>query len=47
MNTDINNHRPHGPARPNSALCAGAPARILWATLALVLLWATISWALS
>ena len=51
MTSDSNNHRPHLPAppptRPNSALCAGAPTRILWAALALALLWATIHWALS
>ena len=47
MNTGFNNHQPRPPARPNSALCAGALQRMLWAALALALLWATISWALS
>ena len=47
MNTDFNPPRPHLPTRPNSALCAGARERILWAALALALLWATICWALS
>jgi hypothetical protein len=40
-------HRKRAPAHVNSALCAGASARMLWAVLALALLWVTIAWALS
>ena len=47
MSSDSNNDPARPPARPNSALCAGAPTRMLWAALALALLWVTISWALS
>ena len=47
MNIDPHHIPSRRPARPNSALCAGAPTRILWAALALALLWVTIHWALS
>ncbi|MBS1228112.1 MAG: hypothetical protein H6R17_1389 [Proteobacteria bacterium] len=47
MSTDSNHHPAHAPARPNSPLCAGASTRMLWAALALTLLWVTIVWALS
>ena len=43
----IKPNRSRTAARANSALCAGARTRILWAALALALLWATIHWALS
>lgn len=47
MSSDFNNDPSRAPVRANSALCAGASARMLWAVLALALLWVTIAWALS
>ena len=47
MSSDFNNDPPRASARANSALCAGASTRMLWAVLALALLWVTIAWALS
>ncbi len=32
--------------RPDPVLCASAAARLIWAAAALVLLWATVLWAL-
>jgi hypothetical protein len=43
----IKPHRMRAAARANSALCASALERLLWAALALALLWTTIGWALS
>lgn len=43
----IKPNRSRAAARANSALGASALERLLWAALALALLWTTIGWALS
>ena len=44
---NIDPHQNSSRPRANSALCAGALERMLWAAIALAGLWVTIAWALS